>query len=109
MSAYAHLDLDTPLRRSKSKKLKNDIAAFADDARASLDVARDRGLELANVSGAKAAAYARSAADHARRRPVSTGLIAAAVGVGLVFLLSRTARSKALAVGEDLWNRYGRH
>ena len=108
MSAYADLDLDTPLRDSKAKKLKRDIATFTDDARSRLVTARERGLELANVSGAKAAAYAKSAAGHARRRPVSTGLIAAAVGVGLVFLLSRTARSKALAVGEDLWNRYGR-
>ena len=108
MSAYADLDLDTPVRTSKSKRLKAELATLADDARSRLDLARERGVQLANVSGAKAAAYARGAADHVRRRPVSTGLIAAAIGVGLVFLFSRTARSKAVSLGEDLWNRYGR-
>ena len=108
MSAYADLDLDTPVRASKSKRLKAELATLADDARSRLDVARERGVQLASASGAKAAEYARGAAEHARRRPVSTGLIVAAIGVGLVFLLSRTARSRAVSVGEDLWNRYGR-
>lgn len=108
MSAYADLDLDTPRRAPRSKKLRSDVAHLAEDARSRLDEAREHGLRLANASGAKAAEYARSAADHARRKPVSTGLLAAAIGVGLVFLLSRTARSKALSLGEELWTRYGR-
>lgn len=108
MSAYADLDLATPDRKSRARKLKSEIATLADDARARLDVAREKGMELASLSGEKAARYARSAADHAKARPVSTGLIAAAIGVGLVFLFSRTARSRAVAVGEELVNRYTR-
>jgi ElaB/YqjD/DUF883 family membrane-anchored ribosome-binding protein len=108
MSTYADLDLDTPIRKTKAKKLKADLAMLAEDARDRMDMARERGLELANASAARAAAYAREAADHARRRPVSTGLIAAAVGIGLIFLFSRTARSTAVSIGEDLWSRYGR-
>ena len=106
MSAYADLDLDTP--RAKAKKLKSTVAHLADDARGRLEVARERGLDLANASSAKAAAYARGAADHVKRKPVSTGLIATVAGIGLVFLFSRTARSAALSLGEDLWTRFGK-
>ncbi len=108
MSAYADLDLDTPALRAKGKKLKSTVAALADDARARLDSAKERGLDIANASGAQAAAYARKAAGHARQKPVSTGLIALAAGIGLVFLFSKSARSAAYSIGEDLWGRYGR-
>jgi hypothetical protein len=108
MSAYADLDLATPERKSRGKKLKSNIVALADDARERFDLARERGMELAGTAGSKAAAHARTVAGHAKQRPVSTGLIVAAVGVGLLFLLSRSARSRAVSYSEDLWNRYGR-
>lgn len=108
MSAYADLDLATPDRKSRRQKLKTEISTLAEDARTRLELARDKGMELASLSGEKAAHYARAAAGHAKARPVSTGLIVAAVGVGLFFLFSRSARSKVVAAGEDLLNRYTR-
>jgi ElaB/YqjD/DUF883 family membrane-anchored ribosome-binding protein len=101
MSAYADLDLATPDRKRRARKLKEDLTHRLEDA-------RERGMELANVGGAKAREYSRYAADHARAKPVSTGLIVAAVGIGLFFLLSRDARSRVMSTGEDLWNRYAR-
>ena len=109
MSAYADLDLDTSRHTSRRRDaLKARAADLADGARTRFASARDRGMELASASGAKAAHYARNAADHAKRRPVSTGLIVAAVGVGLVFLLSRSARSAAVSFSEDLMSRYAK-
>jgi len=107
MSVHADLDLASPKKR-RAAKLKTDLSALAGSARTRLEDARERGLEIAGASGARAKDYALTAAGHVRRKPVSTGLIVAAVGVGLVFLLSRSARSKAVAYGEDLWGRYGR-
>ena len=101
MSAYSDLDLITPDQKRRAQELKAEVVSR-------LGGARERGLELAHVGGAKAKQYSRYAADQVKARPVSTGLIVAAVGIGLFFLLSRDARAKVVETGGDLWDRYGR-
>ena len=102
MSAFADFDRN-PGANSKAKKMKSSVAALADGARTRLTDARERGLDLATASSLRAAELARAAGDHARRKPVSTGLVVAAAGIGLLFLLSGRARAAALSAGPALW------
>jgi hypothetical protein len=93
MSAYADLDL---------KSSKTAPGALADGAMAGMESLREKGRELAGPSSRRAAEMARTAGDHVRRKPVTTGLIAAAAGVGLVFLLSSRARAGAMSAGQSI-------
>lgn len=103
MSAFADFDRNLGAN-AKAKKMKSSVAALAGDARTRLADARERGLDLATVSSQKAADLARVAGGHARRKPVSTGLIVAAAGVGLLFLLSGRARAAAMSAGPAVWD-----
>ena len=103
MSAFADFDRNLGAN-SKAKKMKSSVAALADDARTRLADAGERGLDLATVSSRKAAELARAAGTQARRKPVSTGLVIAAAGLGLLFLLSGRARAAAMSAGPSLWN-----
>jgi len=103
MSAFADFDHNLAAN-SKAKKMKSSVAALAGDARSRLTDARERGLDLATASSHKAAQLARAAGGHARRKPVSTGLVVAAAGIGLLFLLSGRARAAALSAGPALWD-----
>jgi ElaB/YqjD/DUF883 family membrane-anchored ribosome-binding protein len=97
MSAYTDLDIQ-PSEPSKSQ-----VAAFVDDARGRYGALRDKGIDLAGASSRRAADLARAAGDQVRRKPITTGVIAAAIGVGLVFLLSSRARAGAASAGQALW------
>jgi hypothetical protein len=103
MSAYADFDRNLG-STAKAKKMKSSVAALAGDARSRLADARERGLDLAHISSQKAGQLARTAGGHARRKPVSTSLIVAAAGVGLLFLFSGRARAAAMSAGPTLWN-----
>ena len=101
MSAYADFDRNLGAS-SKGKKMKSSVAALAGDARTRLADAGERGLDLASISSQKAGQLARAAGGHALRKPVSTGLIVAAAGIGLLFLFSGRARAAALSAGPAL-------
>lgn len=102
MSAYTELDLQRSAK-DRAAKIKSSVAALAEDARDHLSSAREKGLDLAHASSDQAVKIARRASVEVRKRPVSTGLIAAGIGVGLVFLLSSRARGAAVQAGESLW------
>lgn len=58
---------------------------------------------------ANAKALAGSVATRVKSKPVPPALIAAGIGIGLVFLFSRRARGAALTAGTFAYDQYKKH
>lgn len=58
---------------------------------------------------ANARALAGNVASHVRAKPIPPALIAAGIGIGLVFLFSRRARGAAVHAGAFALDKYRKH
>jgi len=110
------MTLNTDLSYDKTRAWTDDRAAalkakaadVAEQARNALDETGRKAQALARVGGEKARYAATRTAEEARRRPIATSVIVAAVGIGLFLLANKRARDAVLDAGTDAWKALNR-
>ena len=87
------------------------VAGVFDAARALLGSSREPVARHQHQQdlAANARALAGNVASQVKARPIPPVLIAAGIGVGLVFLFSKRARGAALTAGAFALNQYRKH
>jgi ElaB/YqjD/DUF883 family membrane-anchored ribosome-binding protein len=102
------MTLNTDLSHDKTRAwgedrtaaLKAKAADVAEHARIALDETSRKARSIARTTGVRAQDAAARTAEEARRHPVATSLIVAAIGIGLFLLTNRRARAAIYDAGE---------